>query len=401
MRVAFVHQNMPGQFGRLAADLAADPRHQVAFVTGRSDRELPGVLRVSYDLRLPDVGRDPPLGSRLHQQSLYGDAVVKALQALLSRGFRPDVIVGHPGWGELMFVKDLLPDVPLVDYCEFYHAPTAPYFAGDPPAPLSAADRMKRRGESAHLLLSLEAADRGWSPTQWQKSVHPAAYQDKIDVIFDGVDSDRLAPDPAATFDLKNGRKLSQGEEVLTYAARSLEPTRGFPSFYRALEELLRRRPQLQVVIAGDERPHYDPPPAHHRSWADKLREDGAVDASRVHFLGRLPHDRFVRMLQVSKLHVYLTTPTVLSWSMVEAMSVGCPVLGSATPPVKEFIREGDTGHLVRFDDPRGLADKADRLLGGDAQPTARRARQQVLDRLSVKTCVPAQQALLERVAAA
>ena len=396
MRVLFIHQNMPGQFAQLAMALAADPRNQVAFVTRRIDRELPDVLRVSYELRTPRSKANHPQGSAFVTQTLYGKAVVQSCRALLARGFKPDVIIGHPGWGELLFVKDVLPDVPLISYCEFYHAPDKPFFSGDPPTPLGPGERMRRRAESAHLLLSLEAADKGWSPTRWQRSVHPAAYQNKIEVVFDGVDTALLKPDPAAVFGLPDGRTLRTGDEVLTYAARTLEPTRGFPTFYRALPDLLARRPNLQVLIAGDETAHYDAPPEEAATWAERLRTAVRLDSQRVHFLGRLPFDRFVRMLQVSRLHVYLTTPTVLSWSMLQAMSVGCSILASDTPPVTEFIRDGDTGHLTPFNDPAALAEAAELLLEEGGDETARRARRLVEDRLSIRKCLPAQRAFVE-----
>ena len=249
MRVLFVHQNMPGQFGHLARALARDPKNEVAFVTRRKESQIEGVERVSYDLRLPPSkglhGAAKPFAAQVY----FGEAVVRACQAMKLRGYEPDVIVGHPGWGELLFMKDLFPETPLISYAEFYYNPRAPYVQGDPPRGLSLDEKIARHGHSAHLLLSLEAADRGWSPTAWQRSLHPPALQSKIEVIFDGVDTHTIRPDPGARFELPDGRALSPADEVITYAARGLEPCRGFPSFVRALPDLLARRPSTQIVM--------------------------------------------------------------------------------------------------------------------------------------------------------
>jgi glycosyltransferase involved in cell wall biosynthesis len=398
MRAAFVHQNMPGQFGGLAIALGRQASNRVAFVTQTRNADLPGVQRVSYGPGSAVARKSDP-GLKFERQVANGRAVISVFQALEARGFKPDVIVGHPGWGELLFVKDLYPDVPLICYCEFYFDPAAAYFDGDPPSPLSLAGRMRRHAQSAHLLLSLEAADVGWSPTLWQKSLHPKLLQQKIEVVFDGVDTDIVRPDSTATFDLPDQRVLGVGDEVITFAARSLEPSRGFPSFARSIQEMLARRPRAQVVIAGDEKPHYDPPPAGAATWREHLARSVNLDDERVHFVGRLSRERFVRMLQVSSAHLYLTNPTVLSWSMVEAMSAGCLVVASATPPVTEVVTAGETGFLTSFDDPRQIAADVDAALDHpDGAEIRIASRKFVEETMSVRHCLPRQLSLIEKV---
>lgn len=400
MRAVFIHQNMPGQFGRLASTMARARGNQVAFVTQRTDIDLPGILRVSYSAaRAHPTGGDT-IEARFGYEIANGRSVVQALRALEGKIGKPDVIIGHPGWGELLFVKDLYPDVPLVSYCEFYHDPTAPFFQGDPPEPLTFAGRMWRRAQSAHLLLSLEAADKGWSPTSWQKSLHPAAFREKIEVVFDGVDARRICPDASATFVLPDGRTLSCGDEVITYAARSLEPTRGFPSFMRALPHILARRPDARVVIAGVSEPHYDAPPQRASTWRDALSSSVELDPERVFFVGRLAREPFVRMLQVSSAHVYLTSPVVLSWSMVEAMSAGCLVVASDSPPVRDILVDGLNGRLTQFNAPEQIAVDVAAALSDQARFEIRRAaRRHVEEALSIEVCLPRQRRLIASAA--
>ncbi|MHB8287125.1 MAG: glycosyltransferase [Caulobacteraceae bacterium] len=401
MKVLFIHQNMPGQFRHLPAMLARDPNNEVAFVTRRTDRDIPNVKRASYQLALPPEPRKGGLGEQLKREAFFGEGSVRACQALLARGFRPDVIIGHPGWGELLFIKDLFPDVPLVSYCEFYHDPSAPFFQGDPPSPLSLAERMSRRAQSAHLLLSLEAADRGWSPTPWQKSTHPVDLQHKIEVIFDGVDTRTVRPDQQARFELADGSSLGPEDEVITYAARSLEPCRGFPSFIRAVPHLLARRPSAHVVIAGDMEPHYDAPPRQGGTWRDVMLQQVPLDPQRVHFVGRLSYVRFVQLLQVSSVHVYLTSPIVLSWSLVEAMSAGCLIVASDTPPVRDVIFPGVNGFTTQFDKPEQIAsDIAAALSYGDVAAMRTQARRYVQEHLSLDVCLPQQARMIASLAA-
>ena len=111
-------------------------------------------------------------------------------------------------------------------------------------------------------------------------------------------------------------------------------------------------------MIVGQDAVSYGSPPAGGGSWrAAMLREVGSrLPQERVHFLGGLPYADYLRVLQVSACHVYLTYPFVLSWSCMEALSAGCTVVGSRTGPVEEVITDGKTGRLVDFFDIDGLS---------------------------------------------
>ena len=389
MRIAFVHQNMPGQFGRLARALATDPANEVVFVTRRGDAAIEGVRSVPY---APHRGAAEGVHHYLRTVEdavLHGQAVVRAFEGLARMGFTPDLIVAHPAWGEAMFLKDVFPRVPLACYAELYATP------GD--APLDV--RLHRRVQNAPQLLSLEACDVAWSPTHWQRASFPTAIRDKIEVVFDGVELDAARPDPGAHFTLPSGRDLQAGEPVVTYIARGLEAQRGFPQFARALPELLARRPDAQVVIAGEDRCFYSPPPNERQTWREAMAAEVGFDPERVHFTGWLDRAAYLSLLQVSAVHAYLSVPFTLSWSFFDAMAAGCLVLGSQTAPVLEVLKPGVNGLGVALDDPSALADAlAQALEHPDAPALRAAARATIAAGYDAPSCLARQMEILRRV---
>ena len=401
MKILFVHQNMPGQFKHLVPALAAQRGNEVVFVTQRKGIELKGVRTARYEL--PRTAKPSTHHYvRLYENSvIHGQAVVRVCTALAQEGFRPDVIVAHPGWGEALFLKDIYPSRPLLNFCEFYYSGRGADVGFDPEEQATIDDIARARARNAHLLLSLEACDAGLSPTLWQKSRHPQVFHDKIDVVFDGIDTDVVKPDPAASFTLPNGRKLTRADEVVTYVARNLEPYRGFPNFVRALPAILAARPGAQVLVVGGDEVSYGRAPKDGKTWRESMLTEVECDLSRVHFLGKLPYARYLEVLQISALHIYLTRPFVLSWSCVEAMAAGCLVLGSATPPVEEFIVDGENGFLVDFHSPAQIADRAIALLGARTglDRVRQAARATSVERCALDVCLPRQQQLIARLA--
>ncbi|HTZ34562.1 MAG TPA: glycosyltransferase family 4 protein [Stellaceae bacterium] len=400
MKALFIHQNMPGQFRHLAPALARDDRNEVVFITRREDRELPGIRRIVY---APSRAPHRETHHYLHQCEdavLHGQGVVRACLALRRDGFSPDLVVAHPGWGESLFVKDAWPAATLLNYGEFYYRPEGADVDFDPEFPSTFDERCKLRARSAHLLLALEAADRTLCPTEWQKSLHPATFHERIRVIFDGIDSDAVSPDPAARFTLPTGRVLSAGDEVVSYVSRSLEPCRGFHTLMRALPRLCALRPQAQIVIAGGDQRGYGPAAPDGKCWRETLLAESAIDPARVHFVGIVDYPRYLSLLRVSAAHVYLTVPFVLSWSMLEAMAAGCLVVGSRTPPVEEVIEPGVNGLLVDFLSPGELADTVALALAERPAFAAlrRAARQTIVEDYSVKACLPRHLALVDEL---
>ncbi|MBB4286627.1 glycosyltransferase family 4 protein [Roseospira goensis] len=406
MRLVFIHQNTPGQFGPLVQHLAATGGHDITMIGTRRDRRIPGVRTVAYSLHRDPSPDTHPYLVRAERAVLYGQAAARVLVALRDRGHRPDLIVAHSGWGEALFVKDVVPRVPLLLYSEFfYHARGADVgFESAQPLGLDVAARTRLR--NTHLLHALMACDHAVTATLWQKSLHPALLQPKVSVIHEGVDTAHMAPDPAASVTLDGGVTLRAGEEIVTYVARNLEPYRGFHILMRALPDLLAARPQARVVIVGGDDVSYGGPPpgAPDRTWrAHMLAEVGPerLPPERVIFTGRLPYQTYRRLLQVSAVHVYLTYPFVLSWSMLEAMSCGALVVASDTAPVTEVIEDGVNGLLTSFHDPAALARRvAEALTERDAlAPLRAAARRTVVERFERADCLRRQGALLERVA--
>ncbi|MDR3533311.1 MAG: glycosyltransferase family 4 protein [Rhodopila sp.] len=400
MNILFIHQNMPGQFRHLVRRLVSDGAHRVVCIGRRKDFAVPGAGRVVYDLPPAAIGPNLFL-TPMETGVRHGIQVARACEILAKKGFRPDLIVAHPGWGESLYIKEVFPLAPLVHYCEYFYRSHGADTNFDPADQQDLEANCVTRTRNAHLLLGLDACDWGVSPTFWQKQQHPAAFHSRISVRFDGIDTDAASPDRSATFTLPNGRVLSAGDEVVTYVARGLEPYRGFPSFMRALPEILRRRPAAQILIAGSDEVSYGKPPPDGGSWRAAMLAEVSVDPARVHFLGPIAYTDYLRLLQVSAVHVYLTVPFVLSWSMLEAMAAGCLVVGSATPPVQEVIEDGRNGLLADFFSPAMIAA---RVVAGLEHaplyaPLRQAARWTALSRYSLERCLPRQIALLETVA--
>lgn len=412
MRILFVHQNFPAQFRHLALALSrmigvdvaalAPARHGAAV-------NLENVPIWRYPiLRGNRSGTDPWLLD-LDSQLARGQSVAAFGEQLKTRGYHPDVIIAHPGWGETLFLKDIWPSARLGLYCEFFYQARGADVGFDPEFvnhQLNAPGRLRMK--NAHTLLSLETADAVVLPTRWQAKGFPSLYQPMITVIHDGVDTSALIPNPEVKIRLPNGDCLSRQNEVLTYVSRHLEPYRGFHIFMRALPDILRQRPTLQVLIVGAEGNGYGEPAPQDKSWKQRFSGEvqpqmSAAEWQRVHFLGALPYEHYLAVLQLSTVHVYLTYPFVLSWSLIEAMSVGCAIVASDTAPVQEVITNDVNGRLVDFFSHDHLADAVLSLFD-DPVSRARlglAARQRAMENYDLKqVCLPRQLRWVDTLAA-
>jgi len=246
------------------------------------------------------------------------------------------------------------------------------------------------------------------SPTQWQRSRVPPEWRGRVSVVFDGIDTDRVAPDPQAALSvtLADGqtRTFRAGEEVLTFVNRNLEPYRGYHVFMRALPAILEARPNAVALIVGGDEVSYGAKAPAGTTWKQRFLDEVSdrLDLSRVFFLGKIPYPEYVTLLQVSACHVYLTYPFVLSWSCIEAMSAGAVVVGSDTAPVREVVSHEENGLLVDFFDVEGLARTAARVLAEPARyaPLREAARRLAVERYDLRrVCLPRQLALVGAVA--
>ncbi len=390
MRVLFLHSNFPAQYRHVALALAQNPNNQVVFGTKNRDVNLPGVYKVIFE---PSRNPHPTTHhyvQPLENAVLHGQAAFKLAEQLKTKGFIPDVICGHSGWGPTLFVKDVFPETPLICYFEWFYHALGSDVDFDPTDPLNVDDIARIRTKNAPILIDLYTCDRGLSPTNWQRAQFPPEFQQKISVLHDGEDTEYFKPNPGAKLVLPN-LDLSGVDEIVTYVARGMEPYRGFPQFIETLAYVQERRPNCHVVIVGSDRVCYGKSLPNNLTYKDLMLKKVPLDLSRVHFTGSLPYGQYLQVIQASSVHVYLTRPFVLSWSMIEAMATGCLVLGSDTAPVTEVIEDGKNGLLVDFFSPRKIADRIDEVLNHPTRMAEIRAnaRKTVLERYSLANLLP------------
>lgn len=402
MKILFIHQNFPGQFKHLAP-LLATQGHQCVALTLRVKEQTRwnGVHILPYTLPDRKTQATHPWVTDFDTKVTRAHACYTAARALREKGYAPDLIVAHHGWGESLFLKDVWPEAKLALYCELYHLAEYPHLNYDPEFPRSDIEtqslRIRLKNLNNHM--HFDMADAGISPTRFQADTFPEPFRQKITVAHDGIDTDAVRPNPAARLNIKDTFDLSREDEVITFVNRNLEPYRGYHIFMRALPELLRARPNATVLIVGGDSVSYGAAPPKGKTWKqiyiDEVR--GQIpdeDWTRVHFLGRIPYDQFTALLQVSRVHVYLTYPFVVSWSLMEAMACEAAIIASDCEPVREVIRDGETGQLVDFFDGAALVAKVCALLD-DPSTRARlgkAAREYIVSTYDLKSiALPAQ----------
>ncbi|MEO1521166.1 MAG: glycosyltransferase family 4 protein [Cyanobacteria bacterium J06633_2] len=392
MNILFLHPNFPAQFRHLVAALGKDPSHTVVFGTARQDGQIPGVHKVRY-APVRQIGtKTHPYVRSLENATLVGQATYRMAQQLKAQGFYPDMIVGHSGWGPTLFMKDVFPKAQLICYFEwFYHAHGSDADF-DPTAPLSLDDELAIRLKNTPILTDLYSCDRGLSPTHWQKQQFPTEFHSKISVLHDGIDSQLFKPNPGAKLILPSqGLDLSDVPEIVTYVARGMEPYRGFPQFIEAAALLQANRPHCHIVVVGEDRVAYGSRRSDGKTYKDWMIETTPLDLSRIHFTGLLPYLEYRQVLQASSVHVYLTRPFVLSWSLMEALSVGCAVVASDTAPVREVIQHEENGVLVDFFSPAEIAERVEELLDRHwfKQELSVNARQTIVENYNLAKLLP------------
>jgi glycosyltransferase involved in cell wall biosynthesis len=401
MKLLFLHPHQPSQFRLPAIAFASDPGNEVVMLSQKNlEVPLPGAQVLGFGGRVPEGERTHPVARKLNAACHRASDVVRACMGLKQRGFVPDVIVAHSGWGDGMFLRSIFPDVPQLAYMEFWFRPRGGDLGFNPaqvPGPplLSA-----RTMDNAIHATNFFNADWCLTPTWWQKSVHPRDMHARMSVLHEGIDTELVAPREGLCFELPDGRVLDPGrDEIVTHVERHFDRYRGFPTFLEAIDLIQRRRPKAHVVVVGKEGNGYTGAPA--GTFAEMIRQ-APFDRARTHFVGHLSYEKFLRLLQVSSAHVYLTAPFVLSWSFLEAMSAGCAIACSDTAPVREVAEDGR--HCLMFDflDAQALADRVDTLL--DDRALAARlgaaARQRVIEQYDVRELQPRMVQLIRDVAA-
>ncbi len=408
MKILFIHQNFPGQFKFLAPALA-EAGHEVVAMTMQKVEAASwqGVRLVPYGVGRGSTAGIHPWLADFETKTIRGEACFRAALNLRDTGFVPDVIVAHPGWGESLFLKHVWPKARLGIYCEFFYRDEGADVGFDPEFPAHDAGEVCRlQLKNLNNFLHFDVADAGISPTQWQASTFPEPFRSQITVVHDGIDTEALTPNSAAQLTLNGNLTLTRDDEIITFVNRNLEPYRGYHIFMRALPELLKARPEARVLIVGGDGVSYGAAPKDGKKWKDIFAQEvrGQIsdeDWARVHFLGNIAYQHFIPLLQLSRVHIYWTYPFVLSWSLLEAMSVGCTIVASNTQPLHEAIRHDGTGRLVDFFDPKGLVREVCELL--DDAPArdrlgaaARAFAQETYDLKSI--CLPRQLQWVEQL---
>tara|TARA_R110002073_G_scaffold153121_3_gene308096 strand:- start:416 stop:1666 length:1251 start_codon:yes stop_codon:yes gene_type:complete len=397
MNFLFVHQNMPGQYRELVQWLAAHGDHKIYFLTQRE--KAPEIGGVESRLYKPHrkATKDSYGLSRVWEEATgagFG-AAMAAKQIESDEGFKPDIVIGHVGWGELTFFKQIWTDVPIIGFFEFYYNITGGLVGFDPDAPISDHTPFLMQARNAVPLANIETVDIGHCPTIWQRDQFPTSFHDRLYVCHDGIRTDRLLPNPKATLGLgRLKRDLTRDDEVITYVARNLEKARGFHILMRALPSILKARPNARVLIVGGNDTSYGGKSKHPGGLRAEMHAELGpdVDWDRVHFLGQVPYADYQKIIQISRCHVYLTMPFVLSWSLLETMSMGAVVVASDVAPVREAITDGETGLLVDVFDPKALAARVVEVLSRpkDFEHLGAAARDHVVEKYDFLTkCLP------------
>lgn len=379
MKILFIHQNFPGQYKHLAPLLASQGHECVALTLRvKEAANWQGVKMIPYTLPKRDGQKLHPWLIDLDTKVTRGEACWRAAAELRDQGFAPDLILAHPGWGESLFLRDVWPEARLGLYCELYHLAGYPHLNFDPEFASTdvEAETLRIRMKNINNHLHFEQGHAGISPTRFQADTFPMPFRERITVSHDGVDTAQACPMLDVRLTIQGQCDVTRVDEVITFVNRNLEPYRGYHVFMRALPRLLRERPNATVLIVGGDEVSYGARAPKGRTWKQMFIDEvrgriSTPDWQRVHFLGRIPYDQFLRLLQVSRVHVYLTYPFVLSWSLLEAMSCEAAIVAGDTAPVREVITQGATGRLVDFFDRDALVDEVCALLD-DADERAR-----------------------------
>ena len=399
MKILFVHQNFPGQFPHLSEEMIRLGHEVMALTAEQNQRPIKVPhAKYAYAATKPaeEVGK---ITANHYERAEQGLAAARGALALKAKtGFTPDVIIGNIGWGETLFLRDVWPQARMLAYGEFcYHSRGYDTDFDAEFQPQSTSAQILVTSRKSHLVQAMADADAAIVPTHWQASTFPECYRSMITVVHDGVDTEVLKPDPAAHVVLPgSGVLLRQGDEVLTYVSRNLDPYRGFHIFLRSLPAVLAARPNARVVVVGGDDRGYGKWPPGGGPWREYLlaQMPGQIDLSRVHFTGRIPYGDFIKLMQISRVHTYMTYPFVLSWSMIEAMACGACIVASATPPVMEVIKDGVNGRLVDFFDIAGWSNA---FIDGLANPEKslhlrRAARAAAVEQYDLRSiCLPKQ----------
>jgi glycosyltransferase involved in cell wall biosynthesis len=400
MHVLFVHQNFPAQFGHIAEYLIRQKGFRCTFASQKSPGTWAGVERIQYHVKSGATDKTHYCSRTFENAIWHSHALYEALH--VRADVQPDLVVAHSGFLTTVFLRDLY-RCPIINYFEYFYRTTQSDMDFRPEFPSPEINKLRARARNSVLLLDLENCDAGYSPTQWQRHRFPTIFHDKIEVIFDGIDTERWQPRTGLARKVGD-RVIPDDVKIVTYVSRGMESMRGFDIFMKAAKLLCQRRQDVLFVVVGQDRICYggDKDFTGNLSFKDWVLAQDSYDLSRFLFTGLMTIPALAELLAVTDLHIYLTVPFVLSWSLMNALACGATVLASNTAPVTEMIEDGKNGLLVDFFDVEGLAQQASRVLDrpGEFKPLGASGAELIRSRYSLDVCLPRMLELYEKASA-
>lgn len=397
MHILYVHKNFPAQFGHVAARLVAEHGHQCTFVTNQPPGETAGIRRLHYDPR-GGARETTHYFSRSFENAIaHSHGVYEACKA--APEVMPDLIVGHSGFGSTLFLRELY-DCPIINYFEYFYHPHNSDLDFRPEFPPLPQDVLRCYARNATILLDLDNCDVGYCPTNWQRSLFPDNYSSKLEVIFDGIDTQLWAPRENLPRSVQ-GHSIDIDTKIVTYVSRGMEAMRGFDIFMQVAKQIYHEEPNTVFIVVGSERTAYGGDEKHIQasSFLKHVLSQDDYDLSKFIFAGMLPPKTLAEILALGDLHLYFTVPFVLSWSLFNALSSGCTVVSSNTAPVRELIEHEKTGLLTDFYDIDGHVENALRVL---RDPEGHRhlgeaGRRLICEKYTAEQCLAQMLAMYER----
>ena len=399
MHVLFVHKNFPAQFGQIARHLIRFKGWRCSFISETPTGVVDGIKKIRYQAAGGATLANHYCTRGFENGIWNAQAVFDACQR--HPELKPDLIVGHSGFGSTLFLPEWAPEIPIINYFEYYYHPHDSDLDFRKEFPVDPMDFLRAKSRNAMILLDLVNCRKGYSPTKFQKGLFPAEFQSKIEVIFDGIDTD-FYHHRAGVRRRVGGVEIPASTRIVTYISRGFESLRGFDIFMRAAKRIYERFPEVLFVAVGSDRVAYggDHKYIKHKSFKEHVMEQDKYDPSKFLFTGSIPARDLVDVLSLSDLHIYLTAPFVLSWSLMNALACGCTVLASDTAPVREMIVQGHNGLLVDFFDVEGIASAAVDVLKAPAlfRHLGEEGERMIHDQYSLDKIIPKLTALFEGV---
>jgi glycosyltransferase involved in cell wall biosynthesis len=400
MHVLFVHQNFPAQFGHIAEYLIRQKGFRCTFASQKGPGTWAGVERVQYHVKSGATEQTHYCSRTFENAIWHSHALYEALH--VRADIQPDLVVAHSGFLTTVFLRDLY-RCPMVNYFEYFYRTSQSDMDFRPEFPSPEINKLRARTRNSVLLLDLENCDAGYSPTQWQRDRLPKIFHDKTEVIFDGIDTSIWKPRTGLPRKV-GARVIPPDVKIVTYVSRGMESMRGFDIFMKAAKVLCQRRQDVIFFVVGQDRICYggDKDFTGKLSFKEWVLAQDGYDLSRFVFTGLMTIPALAELLAISDLHIYLTVPFVLSWSLMNALACGATVLASGTAPVAEMIEDGKNGLLVDFFDVEGLAQQASRVLDNPSEfkPLGAAGVELIQSRYSLDVCLPQMLGLYERATA-